>query len=482
VSPVKSSRDADRRGGVAAHARADGDADLFLGRGRLDLRSAAGREARKRTPRSALGHCSIPQRDPIVLLEASNLGRVADLVPVRHGRMLASPFAFYRGAAALMAHDLAALPNSGISVQLCGDAHLANFGLFGSPERRILFGLNDFDETLPGPFDWDVRRLAASVVIAARDRGFGTHDQRRAVRATSAAFRRGIAESAGMDTMALWYRQLTADEVLALADSTAGRAREAAAVAKARKQGSRALLAHETEIVDGRVRIRDEPPHVFHYPAKSGRDKARFDALVRQFFAEYRLTLPDDRRALFDRFSLVDVAVRVVGVGSVGTRCFEALFVADGDSPLFLQVKEARASVLESHLPASVYDNHGRRVVAGQRLLQSASDIFLGWSTSSASGFDFYVRQLRDMKGSFDLTAFTAAELESYARACGLALAISMGKAGDPMPIAGYVGKSDAFDRAMERFAFAYADQNERDFAAFATAVKTGRLEAVQGA
>jgi uncharacterized protein (DUF2252 family) len=482
MSAERPSRDAGRRGEAVTHAGADEVAGLFLGRGRLVLRRATGHDARRRTPRSALGQSGLARRDPVAVLEASNEGRVANLVPIRHGRMLAGPFAFYRGAAALMARDLAALPNSGITVQLCGDAHLANFGLFGSPERRVLFGLNDFDETLPGPFDWDVRRLAASVVIAARDRGFGTSDQRRAVRAASSAFRAGIAESAGMDTLAHWYRQLTADEVLALADSGVGRAREAAAVAKARRKDSRALLAHETEIVDGRMRIRDEPPHVFHYPAESGGDKARLDARVRQFFADYRLTLPDDRRALFDRFSLVDVAVRVVGVGSVGTRCFEALFVADGDTPLFLQVKEARASVLEAHLPASVYDNHGHRVVAGQRLLQSASDIFLGWSTSSASGFDFYVRQLRDMKGSFDLTTFKAAELESYARACGLALAISMSKAGDPVPIAAYIGKSDAFDLAMERFALAYADQNERDYAAFAAAVKTGRLAVVKGA
>jgi uncharacterized protein (DUF2252 family) len=377
-----------------------------------------------------------------------------------------------------MARDLAALPSSGVEVQLCGDAHLANFGLFGSPERRVLFGLNDFDETLPGPFDWDVRRLAASVVIAARDRGFGTGDQRRAVRAACESFRTGIAECAGMDTFALWYRQLTADEVLALADSSAERAREAAVVDKAKARDSRALLGHETEVVDGRLRIRDAPPHVSHYQAKSGRDAARFNARVRQFFVDYRRSLSDDHRALFDRFRLIDVAVRVVGVGSVGTRCFVALFVADGDTPLFLQVKEARASVLEAHLASSAYDNHGHRVVAGQRLLQSASDIFLGWSSSAASGFDFYVRQLRDMKGSFDIAAFNPAELETYARACGLALAISMGKAGDPALIAGYVGKSDAFDRAIERFAFGYAEQNERDYAAFAAAVKAGRLAA----
>ena len=396
--------------------------------------------------------------------------------------MLAGPFAFYRGAAALMAHDLAALPNSGVDVQLCGDAHLANFGLFGSPERRILFGLNDFDETLPGPFDWDVRRLAASVVIAARDRGFGTREQRRAVRAACAAFRTGIEECAGMNTLALWYRQLAAEEVLALTDSAVQRKRDAAVVAKARARDSRGLLAHDTEVVDGRLRIREAPPHVWHFPAKSGRDAARFNATVRQFFADYRLTLPDDRRALFDRFSLIDIAVRVVGVGSVGTRCFEALFVADGDTPLFLQVKEARSSVLEAHLPASLYDNHGRRVVAGQRLLQSASDIFLGWATSSASGFDFYVRQLRDMKGSFDIATFDAPELDTYARACGIALATAMSKAGDPAQIAGYVGKSRAFDRAIERFALAYADQNERDYAAFAAAVKAGRLVAQRGA
>jgi uncharacterized protein (DUF2252 family) len=319
-------------------------------------------------------------------------------------------------------------------------------------------------------------------VIAARDRGFGTREQRRAVRAACSAFRTGIAECAGMDTLALWYRQLEAEEVLALAHSAVERERDAAVIAKARAQDSRGRLAHDTEVVDGRLRIRDAPPHVWHYPAKSDRDAARFNATVRQFFADYRLTLPDDRRTLFDRFSLIDVAVRVVGVGSVGTRCLEALFVADGATPLFLQVKEARASVLEAHLPASPYDNHGRRVVAGQRLLQSATDIFLGWSTSTASGFDFYVRQLRDMKGSFDIATFDAPQLDTYARACGIALATAMSKAGDPAQIAGYVGRSQTFDRAIERFAFAYADQNEQDYATFAAAVKAGRLVAQTGA
>jgi uncharacterized protein (DUF2252 family) len=284
-----------------------------------------------------------------------------------------------------------------------------------------------------------------------------------------------------MDTMALWYRQLTADEVLALAESTGGRAREAAAVAKARRQGSRSLLAHETEILDGRVRIRDEPPHVFHYPAKSGRDKARFDALVRKFFAEYRLTLPDDRRALFDRFSLVDVAVRVVGVGSVGTRCFEALFVADGDSPLFLQVKEARASVLEPYVKHVRHRHQGERVVTGQRIMQAVSDIFLGWTTSLATGTEYYVRQLHDMKYSIDTSQLRPPGMELYAQVCAWALARAHARSGNPATITGYLGMGDVFDEALAKFAVTYADQTERDHASLEAAIRSGKVAAEHG-
>lgn len=456
----------------------EGVAAAFLGRGPIEDRWKAGREARARVPREALGDLPGADRDPLPILAASNAGRVASLIPIRHGRMLKNPFAFYRGAAALMAHDLAALPHSGISVQLCGDAHLANFGLFASPERRVLFGINDFDETLPGPFDWDLRRLAASFAIAARQRGHGERRQRRVVATLCATFRESMGSAVGVDTLEAWYREVTADEVLGLAQTRSERAAEKATVHKARRSTSRAFLRKGTEIVDGRLRIRESPPTTYHYRAAGPHEAAGFEATVRQFFADYRQTLPDDRRVLFDRYRLVDVAVRVVGVGSVGTRCYVALFMADGESPLFLQVKEARASVLEASLPPSDFGNHGERVVFGQRLLQSASDIFLGWSRSVASGFDFYVRQLRDMKGAFDVEDFTFEELDTYARACGIALACSMSKAGDPAAIAGYVGKSDALDDAMQRFALAYAERNEADHAAFSAAVRAGRIQA----
>ncbi len=462
----------------APHGRGqEGIAAAFLGRGPIEDRRRAGREARARTPRSALGDLPPSDRDPLPILAASNTGRVPSLVPIRHGRMLQSPFAFYRGAAALMAHDLAVLPHSGVSVQLCGDAHLANFGLFASPERRVLFGINDFDETLPGPFDWDLRRLAASFAIAARHRGHGAPRQRQAVATVCAAFRETIRAAVGGDTLDQWYREITADEVLGLARTRRERAMDKTTVAKARRSTSRAFLRKATERVDGQLRIREEPPTTYHYPAAGPEEAAGFHGTVCQFFADYRGTLPDDRRVLFDRYRLVDIAVRVVGVGSVGTRCYVALFMADGESPLFLQMKEARASVLEPHLRPSVFENHGERVVCGQRLLQSASDIFLGWSRSVASGFDFYVRQLRDMKGTFDVEDFTFEELDTYARACGMALACSMSKAGDPAAIAGYVGKSDALDDAMQRFALAYAERNEADHAAFAAAVGAGLIE-----
>jgi uncharacterized protein (DUF2252 family) len=455
-----------------------GVAAAFLGRGPIERRRQAGRDARARTPRKALGDLPPSDRDPLHILAVSNAGRVASLIPIRHGRMLQSPFAFYRGAAALMAHDLAELPHSGVFVQLCGDAHLANFGLFASPERRVLFGINDFDETLPGPFDWDLRRLGASFAIAARNRGHGERRQRRVVATLCAAFREAIRDAVGGDTLDQWYREITADEVLGLARTRRERAMDEATVEKARRSTSSAFLRKATERIDGQLRIREEPPTTYHYPAAGAEEVAGFRGTVCQFFADYRKTLPDDRRVLFDRYRLVDIAVRVVGVGSVGTRCYVALFMADGESPLFLQIKEARASVLEPHLQPSAFDNHGERVVCGQRLLQSASDIFLGWSRSVASGFDFYVRQLRDMKGAFDVEDFTFEELDTYARACGIALACSMTKAGDAAAIAGYVGKSDALDEAMQRFALAYADRNEADFAAFEAAVRAGRIEA----
>ncbi|WP_109478836.1 DUF2252 domain-containing protein [Paraburkholderia sp. C35] len=455
---------------------------LFAGRGSLTTRINLGKAARKKVSREKLADCKLEKRDPIVLLEASNAGRVPELIPIRYGRMLANPFAFYRGSAPVMAFDLASLPHSDITVQLGGDAHLANFGLFASPERRILFGPNDFDETLPGPFDWDMRRLAASFVIAARERGFVTRDQRAIVRRLCETFRQRIAAFAKMDTLDVWYYQFRATTLLELADTAEERQKELAVIDKARLQSSRSVMSHATEMVNGKLQIREARPLVYHIPVEGKRERKQYDDMVRRFFADYRLTLPDERRALFDRYELVDVAIRVVGVGSVGTRCYEALFMADGECPLFLQLKEARASVLEGYLPASQYRNHGQRVVTGQRLLQSASDIFLGWSKMQHTGGDFYVRQLRDMKGAFDFATFDVEDLSEYAVSCGTALAQSMAKAGDPALIAGYVGKSSAFDEAIERFALAYAEQNEADWRALKAAVKAGRVQAILNA
>jgi len=453
---------------------------LFAGRGASAARVEAGKAARSKVPREKLAECKVTDRDPIALLDASNAGRVTELIPIRYGRMVANPFAFYRGAAPLMAHDLSKLPHSNVIVQLGGDAHLANFGLFASPERRILFGPNDFDETLPGPFDWDVRRLATSFVIAARERGFATRDQRGVARRLCETFRQQIAGFSRMDTLDVWYTQFDSDNMLAIADSEQERQKERAVIDKAKQQSSRSVVNHATEFVNGKLRIKDQPPLVYHVPLESPHENKQYDAMVRRFFADYRLTLPDDRRALFDRYELVDVAIRVVGIGSVGTRCYEALFMADGQCPLFLQLKEARASVLEGYLPPSRYPNHGQRVVNGQRLLQSASDIFLGWSKMRHTGNDFYVRQLRDMKGAFDFTTFDVEDLGEYAASCAHALAHSMAKAGDPALLSGYVGKSDAFDEAIVQFALAYAEQNEADWTVLKSAVKAGRIQVVR--
>jgi uncharacterized protein (DUF2252 family) len=477
---VPDSADATRTEPKTLAAQEEDPSTLFAGRGLLAARIEQGKAARKKAPRIQLANCKVAERDPIALLDASNVGRVAELIPIRYGRMVANPFAFYRGAAPLMAHDLSKLPHSDVIVQLGGDAHLANFGLFASPERRVLFGPNDFDETLPGPFDWDVRRLASSFVIAARERGFAVRDQRAVVRRLCETFRQRIAEFSKMDTLDIWYHQFGAESMLAIADSLEERRKEAAVIEKAKQQSSRSVMSHTTELINGKPRIKDAPPLVYHIPLESPHDHKLYDALVRRFFADYRLTLPDDRRALFDRYELVDVAIRVVGVGSVGTRCYVALFMADGQSPLFLQLKEARASVLEGYLTPSRYPNHGQRVVNGQRLLQSASDIFLGWSKMRHTEHDFYVRQLRDMKGAFDFTTFDVEDLAEYAVSCAHALAHSIAKAGDPAVINGYVGKSDAFDEAIVRFALAYAEQNEADWTVLKAAVKAGRIQVIR--
>ena len=457
--------------------------DYLIGRGSLAQRFEQGRLARQHCPRSALGLHISGGRDGLALLAASNDGRIAELLPTRFGRMLASPFAFYRGAATLMAHDLAQTPHCGVKLQLCGDAHLSNFGLFASPERQLLFGLNDFDETVPGPFDWDVRRLATSFVIASREQGFQKSTIEGIVQTLLNTYHQRMLDFADMDTLDVWYHQMTSETLLKLGDASQ---LEKAAIEKARIKGSRELVNDAVEWVDGpaghEMRIKDVPPWVYHEAGATAREIGKFELGIQTFFEQYRSSLSTDRQVLFDRYELMDVAVKVPGIGSVGTRCFVALFAADGHHPLFLQFKQARDSALMAPLGLKAHAHNGQRIVDGQRLCQATSDIFLGWARSKELGAEFYVRQLRDLKGTLDVTLFSAAEMSDYAQACGYALARSQAKAGDPAQIAGYIGKSHAFDEAIARHAFAYADQNEVDHAVLKKAVKSGVVKAVQDA
>jgi hypothetical protein len=457
--------------------------DHLIGRGCLAQRFEQGRLARQDCPRSVLGLHDSGGRDGLALLAASNAGRIAELLPTRFGRMLASPFAFYRGAAMLMAHDLAKTPRCAVSVQLCGDAHLSNFGLFASPERRLLFGLNDFDESVPGPFDWDVRRLAASFVIASRELGFKKSVIEGIVQTLLDTYHRRMLGFAEMDTLDVWYYQMTSETLLKLGGASKV---EKAAIEKARAKGSRELAGNAVDWVDGpagkEMRIKDAPPWVYHEAGATAREIGKFELDIQTFFEQYRSSLNADRQVLFDRYELMDVAVKVPGIGSVGTRCFVALFAADGHHPLFLQFKQARDSVLMAPLGLKPHAHNGQRIVDGQRLSQATSDIFLGWASSKSLGAEFYVRQLRDMKGSLDVSLFSATDMADYAQACGYALARSQAKAGDPALIAGYIGKSHAFDVAIARHAFAYADQNEADYAALKKAVASGAVQASQEA
>jgi uncharacterized protein (DUF2252 family) len=464
----------------------------------VDERRARGKEARNRAPLSSHGGWapSTDRPDPVGLLEDQNRTREPDLVPVRHGRMLVSPFSFYRGTAKIMAADLAPTPTAGLQVQLCGDAHLSNFGLFASPERRLLFDLNDFDETLPGPFEYDVKRMAASFTIAARNNGFGKSDTKAATRASVAAYREAMASFAAMGTLDIWYAHLDEDKlrkgIRGAAEAArskkgtkAGRRAEKA-VAKAHTRHNLQALSKLGELVDGHYRIVSQPPIII--PARdleaiSGLSSDQIEQLVRKQFRAYRATLQDDRRRLLERFRLVDMARKVVGVGSVGTRAFIVLLQGrDLQDPLFLQVKEATASVLEDHLPRSRYKQPGERVVQGQRMVQAASDIFLGWTKGTETSRHYYWRQLRDMKGSAEVEAMAPFALSFYAGICGWTLARAHARSGDPIAIAAYLGEADQFDRSITDFARRYADQNERDHQAFAEAIRSGRLHALEGA
>jgi len=437
-------------------------------------RTAAGKALRAKVSRASHAGWEPPRRrrDPVDIVIESSRGRIERLVPIRYGRMLQSPFAFFRGAAAIMASDLAHTPTTGLRVQCCGDCHLLNFSGFATPERRMIFDINDFDETISAPWEWDVKRLAASFVIAARHRKFAARDGRAAAAAAVASYRKHMAELADMPTLQAWYVSID-DSFASLQDAAMRRFYKR----MLRKQMHRDPAGEFTNLTHGRrgtPRIKDDPPLLYHVEEE---DHPHFWAEVRGTLARYRESLPDDRRMLYDRFHLCDIAVKVVGVGSVGTICGVALFLAREGDPLFLQIKEARASVLEPYTCKSRYDNEGQRVVVGQRLMQAASDIFLGW-TSGDRGRNFYVRQMRDLKIKPVIEVMQPTNLVNYGTRCGWALARAHARSGDAAALSGYMGKSGAFEKAITTFAVAYADQNERDYEAFAAAVRDGRIAA----
>jgi len=454
-------------------------------------RAARGKDARAAVPRSSHGawEPAADRPDPIALLAAQAATRVPELVPIRHGRMSASPFAFFRGAAAIMASDLAGTPASGIRVQCCGDAHLSNFGGFASPERELIFDLNDFDETLPGPWEWDLKRLVASVAVAARERGLPRRERRAIARGTVRGYREAIRALAARRTLDVWYARIDEQELARQVRTLSGAdalARFERGTAKAKRKDSTRAFAKLAQRVNGQPRIAADPPLIV--PLRdmlSAEQAADYEAGMARLIAAYRATLPTDRRVLLDRFRFADMAHKVVGVGSVGTRAWILLMLGrDDEDPLFLQCKEAQASVLAPYAGASRFANQGRRVVEGQRLMQTASDIFLGWiRTTGLDGRerDFYVRQLWDWKVSADVEAMEPEALAAYGRLCGGTLARAHARCGDAVAIGAYLGSSDAGDRALADFADAYAEQNERDHAALLAAIDAGRLEAQTG-
>jgi uncharacterized protein (DUF2252 family) len=437
-------------------------------------RVSAGKELRDSLPRSshAAWQATANRRDPIEILEESNRDRIADLVPIRYGRMLRSPFTFLRGSAALMASDLATLPKTGIHVQACGDCHLLNFGLFATPERNLVFDINDFDETLPGPWEWDLKRLAVSFVIAGRDQGLDDDACRAAAMECTRAYREHLREYSRMNPLEVWYSKLDAEALIAMAPDAATKERRERLAEKARERIVENAFPKLVSQVGGRYRFVEQPPILYHSAEEDAEER------VREGLEEYRLTLPDERRKLLDRYQLEDYAVKAVGIGSVGTRCFILLLFSEENHPLILQVKEARRSVLEPYVERCEYENQGQRVVVGQRLSQSSSDIFLGW-VRGRRGFDFYVRQLRDMKMTGPIEGITAAQVSMYAELCGWTLARAHAKSGDSATISGYLGKGGSFDDAMGTFAIAYADQTERDYEALVEAERSGRIQAL---
>jgi uncharacterized protein (DUF2252 family) len=468
---------------------------LDTGPGRLtpEASAAKGKAARTAAPRlsHAAFHPGADRPDPVALLAEQAKTRVPELVPVRWGRMLVSPFTYYRGAALPMASDLARTPISGLAVQACGDAHLSNFGIFGSPERRLVFDVNDFDETLPGPWEWDVKRLAASLEVAGRDNGFTGKQRRDIVLAAVARYRLAMRTFAGMTHLEVWYTHADVEQARAELDAQlTARQRKTfdKGVAQARTRDSMQAVAKLTRVVEGRPRIRSDPPLLV--PAAElipdDADRGAFVAQLTGLIAGYRRTLETDRRYLLEQFEFCDMARKVVGVGSVGTRCWVVLMLGrDSGDPLFLQVKEAERSVLSRFVGASKHANQGQRVVAGQRLMQASSDIFLGWQRTEAGldgrARDFYVRQLRDWKFSLDIPSMRPAGMRGYGELCGWTLARAHARSGDRIAIAAYLGGSDVFDKAIAQFAVAYADQNERDYQALQDAAATGRITPEHG-
>ena len=439
---------------------------------------AEGKSLREKCPRKSHAVWQAPDNrpDPLRLLEESNKGRIPQLIPIRYGRMVQSPFTFYRGAALNMAADLASTPATGLRVQACGDAHLLNFGVFATPERREIFDINDLDETLPAPWEWDVKRLAASFVLACRNNGFSEDCARDAALSCVRSYRERMAEFSQMRVLDVWYARIDLEDLIPTIKDRQTRKRLRQRLTSARHQS---VLEHDfpklAEIVGRLPIIKDNPPLIYHWREKGHQE---FFAGVKAAFASYRETMQEDRRLLLDRYELRDIAIKVVGVGSVGTWCGILLLLASEQDPLFLQVKEARASVLEAYAGKSIYANHGQRVVNGYRLMQSASDLFLGWAVGPA-GRQFYIRQLKDMKISMLVELFSRSVMMQYAETCGWTLARAHARCGQPAKISGYLGKSDKFDEAIADFSIAYADQSERDHAILKKAVRSGRVKVV---
>jgi uncharacterized protein (DUF2252 family) len=455
-------------------------------------RQARGKAARAQAPREAHADLCLPAErpDPVALLEGQATTRVPELIPIRYGRMLVSPFTFYRGGALIMAGDLAGTPDSGLTVQACGDAHLSNFGVFGTPERHLIFDVNDFDETLPGPWEWDVKRLAASLEIAGRDRGFAGKERKEVVLAAVEQYRQAMHSFAAMGNLDLWYLRFDVDAFLERFRRNLDKAalkRVEKNIAKARGRDRYKTVAKLTHEVDGELRFLSDPPlivpidELFEQAADREMLKASFSELLRA----YRATLQPDRRALLEQYEFMDLARKVVGVGSVGTRAWIVVLRGrDAGDPLVLQVKEAQRSVLEGFAAPSVYENQGQRVVEGQRLTQASSDLMLGWQRATGvDGVerDFYVRQLKDWKGSAELETMLPAAMVEYARMCGWTLARGHARSGDRIAIAAYLGKSETFARAIAEYARAYADRNEADYALLREAADTGRIEVEAG-